>query len=747
MAQQLACPRCDFVLERPTGESPPTHCPACNGRLTCPRCGSPLQRHPEETALFHCSTCQADLAGSETGILFPADSGKPAFDLEVPGYEIQGELGRGGMGIVYRARQLSPDRPVAIKVLPLVYANNPTLLARFRKEANLAARLVDSHILPVYDVPLIKGVPVIVMPLIEGSDLGHILRDRAAIRRGRQLTGAHPWATLDDRAFLDQVLPILDQVVKAVVGLHRAGVLHRDIKPSNVLVDGRGNCWLSDFGLARTDDEGAGTRLGQGVGTAGYASPEQARGEGDVDFRSDVFSLGVTLYQALTLELPYGKKGVKSSTPPPIRPSRRQSHLAHDLDTVVLKALEPEQSSRYQSAETLQEDWAQVRKGLPPRWAKPAAWGKRLVPAARRHPWGILAGTTIALLVAVLGAMMIPSDPKEYRTVLVETEPKGARVVLVPLDPETSVPVPKRAIYPEALTPITIRKVPVGVYLVVAEVKGHGFHEVYRTVPLQGHPGHHGFFDDWEEQRDGTIQLPRISIPPSAVVKGMAFFQGGEFRMGTDALQGVPPYKTSVSPFFLDPTEVTVGEFKKAMKMLPPELANSPPPADFAVTYVNFFFALEYAERSGKRLPDEVEYEFAATEGGKKRFPWGNDATKITNWPLGKVKEPNYDKTATNPPAYGLFSNVAEWTDSRPTPYPTDSAESTDRVRDLNLGTRIIRGGPFPVVSGDPDPIGRHKHFEWDPRWRHSISPDARHPGLGFRCARSAKPRFLDSRK
>src|SRR5262249_27688599 len=151
----------------------------------------------------------------------------------------------------------------------------------------------------------------------------------------------HPWALLDDRRYLEKLLPLLDQVTAAVAAMHRGGVIHRDIKPSNILVDGKGDVWLSDFGLARLEERGTGTKLGLAMGTPGYASPEQARGE-PIANRADQFALGATLSQAITLDLPYGKERVREGTPAPAAPSRRLPALAKDFDAVILKALEPD---------------------------------------------------------------------------------------------------------------------------------------------------------------------------------------------------------------------------------------------------------------------------------------------------------------------------------------------------------------------------------------------------------------------
>src|SRR5438132_1364295 len=266
MSVPVLCPKCEFAMEHATGGTLLSRCPACGQRLTCPRCGSTLRSGAGETARLQCTSCHLDLGEQET-MPEPVLNGAGILPEQLPGFELRGEIGRGGMGIVYRAHQLSLRRDVAIKVLPPVMAGNLAALERFRNEATVAARLVDAHILPVFDVQEVQGLPLIVMPLIEGSDLGRIIRDRIACERGKEVANPHPWALLDDRAYLEHMLPLLDQLISAVTALHRGGVLHRDVKPSNVLVDGKGGVWLSDFGLARLEEHGAGTLLGQGVGT------------------------------------------------------------------------------------------------------------------------------------------------------------------------------------------------------------------------------------------------------------------------------------------------------------------------------------------------------------------------------------------------------------------------------------------------------------------------------------------------
>lgn len=746
MNQSVACPACRHALaENVDAGSPPT-CPHCGARVLCSACGSRLEKRPDETAELFCMRCQAPATRGDSTM---TDSGPPVAPSvpSLPGFEVLGELGRGGMGIVYRARQVHLDREVALKVLPPALAAQSHLMQRFRNEAAVAAKLVSANILPVFDVQEFQGAPVLIMPLVKGCDLGRIVRDRAASKEGGRPPYPHPWAQLDDAAYLAQVLPVLDQVVTAVAALHQEGVIHRDVKPSNVLIDEWGKAWLSDFGLARFEEEGVGTLTGQGMGTPGYMSPEQTAGVKDLDNRTDLFSLGVTLYQALTLDLPYGKKHVADHGPPPVAPSRRQPLLSRDFDTVILKPLERNRDDRYGSATELQDDWQRVRQGLLPR-ARKVGRTQRLLRTARRHPAQSVLALTAFLLIATLAAIAAHRAPDGTRSVRIETTLPGARIALVPIDPDTGEHLVDRIIRPREPSPLTLKRVPPGEYFVVAEVQGFGFHEVIRTVPAVGTPRAESLLEHqfWRENEDGTIVWPLISIVQhDKLVKAMAFFAGGSFRMGSASLPDTPPHQKDVPAFYLEPHEVTEKEFTQMADTTRP----APPLQrdDFPVASVSYDQALAYAERVGKRLPDEAEYEFAATNGGKEAFPWGDDATLLKDWTFGPVHEPSFDRTNTKTPVYGLYSNVAEWTSSKYAPYPGMPADLAARAKGSPLVRRgfdnafVVRGGRYCVVQGTPDV--KDGSPQWTPRHRFALKrDDATYSGLGFRCARSASPRY-----
>jgi formylglycine-generating enzyme required for sulfatase activity len=160
---------------------------------------------------------------------------------------------------------------------------------------------------------------------------------------------------------------------------------------------------------------------------------------------------------------------------------------------------------------------------------------------------------------------------------------------------------------------------------------------------------------------------------------------------------------------------------------------------DAPVTYVDFPHAVLFAEQSGKRLPTEAEFEYAATLGGTRDFPRGDDPEILQEWTFGRVRDPGLDVLPTEPPILGLYSNVAEWTQSRPMPYPT-APPLADSVKKLFMLCRVVRGGTWDIVQAKPV----REKFLWGPRWRHSAPTLDRHPGLGLRCARSDRPSCSD---
>jgi serine/threonine-protein kinase len=382
----------------------------------------------------------------------------------------------------------------------------------------------------------------------------------------------------------------------------------------------------------------------------------------------------------------------------------------------------------------------------------------------QRRRWQTTTAAAASLLLAALTLRPAPPAPETTvrRTVHLHTEPAGATAVLVPID-DYGEPVPTHAIRPSGKAPLTVPDVPAGDYLVVVNLPGYGFHEVYRRVPTPDQAQAMFPHNRWRQRPDGTIELPPITILPTAAVRlNMVRLDGGKFEMGADGWDGqswkgqvlTPAHERSVAPFYLDGDEVTTRRYKAVTKDLPPDLQRLYPktPADFdayPVTFVSFHMAREYAELVGKRLPTEAEYEFAATGGDKRRrYPWGDKAPENWDgvWKAGPVGHLGFDRSAHG--IRDLYSNVAEWTDSHQTAYAPRYHPSLLR-KGINgedffrryRQSRVVRGAPsFTVLPQVPCEM----ELAVGARGRFSVRMDATAAGLGFRCACSPGPRFLD---
>jgi predicted Ser/Thr protein kinase len=250
-------------------------------------------------------------------------------------YQIVAPLGEGGMAAVYKAYQPGMERYVALKILPRHFASDPNFVARFEQEAKVLAKLQHPHILPVFDFGEANGYTYIVMPFLQSSDLTALVRTQ----------------TLS----LAQIRRIISQVGDALDYAHSHGLIHRDVKPSNVLLDERGNCLLTDFGIAKILEGSTKlTATGGLVGTPIYMSPEQGLGE-KVDGRSDIYALGIMLYEMATGRVPYQAETpmavmIKHLNDPIPPPRRLNPALPETVERVILRALAKQPQDRYATA-------------------------------------------------------------------------------------------------------------------------------------------------------------------------------------------------------------------------------------------------------------------------------------------------------------------------------------------------------------------------------------------------------------
>ena len=337
----------------------------------------------------------------------PAVADGPASNL-LGDFRIIREVGRGGMGVVYEAEQTSLGRRVALKVLPFAATIDPRHLQRFQNEARAAACLHHGHIVPVYSVGCERGVYFYAMQFIDGQPLTAVIQElrqpggsdaapNGAVGAGTDTNAAARQSTLATlgpvrgRDYFRRVAELGVQAAEALDHAHQTGIVHRDVKPGNLLLDGRGNVWVADFGLAHFQHgEGSLTATGDLVGTLRYMSPEQALGKrAPIDHRTDVYSLGATLYELLTLRPAFEgtdrQELLRQIALEEPKPPRRIVRTAPaELEIIVLKAMAKNAAERYGTAQEMADDLRRFLGDKPIRARRPTLI-QRLRKWRRRH--------------------------------------------------------------------------------------------------------------------------------------------------------------------------------------------------------------------------------------------------------------------------------------------------------------------------------------------------------------------------
>jgi serine/threonine protein kinase len=380
---------------------------------------------------------------------------------ELGDYRILREIGRGGMGVVYEAEQISLGRRVALKVLPFAAALDPKQLQRFKSEAQAAAQLHHTNIVPVYGVGCERSVHFYAMQYIEGRTLAQAIAElRAQNPSGVAPANASPPTETyaPDSAVRAEIRPVPSaradtrpvavfsteksirsrqffgwaarlgiQAAEALDHAHQQGIIHRDIKPANLLLDARNNVWITDFGLAHMRSQVEVTMTGDLLGTLRYMSPEQALAKrAPVDPRMDIYSLGVTLYEILTLEPALNGrdreellKQIAFDEPRP--PRQINKAIPSELETIVRKAMEKDPAERYDTAQELADD---LRRYLEhkPITARPPT----LVQRARKWAWRH-SGVTVTAGVALGVLLVLTSLGLAVNNLLIRDEQKRTK--------------------------------------------------------------------------------------------------------------------------------------------------------------------------------------------------------------------------------------------------------------------------------------------------------------------------------
>lgn len=680
-------------------------------------------------------------------------------------YRLEEKLGEGGMGTVYKAKHVLIQNELAVKVLHSSLVADRHAVARFQREATAAARIKHPNAVGVTDFGRTEDeIVYIVMELFVGQSLRDIIENQ----------GPMP---------IERTVNIIRQVCLALDAAHRSGVIHRDIKPDNIVIEQgpQGDLVkVLDFGIAKLKDGPSGesggrlTRQGVIIGSPHYLSPEQCQ-NAELDARSDIYSLGIVLYEMFTADVPFKAPtpiavAMMHATETPAPVTEKRPDLPKSLELLIMRALEKDPNQRQQSALDLAQDLDRAcleigitvlpLPGVPSLSLPPNGEGSTDYPP-RQNTSTNLAKANVRVPApeeesgtngngnnksgGSAGLRKSDSFPKFSTTGSMAPEsalPKSGRLDqrsetpsfisrTSPLPPTTaSLGNPSATLLkfgqldqPEVKSSGKGPLIGIAVVIVAAVVLVGGYLIFFRTNPAT------------------TTQTPK-GDPVISVPAGMIYIKGGTFKMGINQDQAdksdryvSPQREVTIKAFYIDKTEITNQDYKKfidATKQPAPYYWKDnqfPPGTDLQpVTNVNWSEANAYAQWAGKRLPSEMEWEYAARGADARAYPWGKQwqeglaiskESSNTTQPVGSLP-----KGASPFGVLDMAGNVWEWTADTFAPYPGNEEPVDPRLKD----SKVIRGGSFKA----------EKKF-LTTYFRNMVKPDFSDTTLGFRCVKSAE--------
>ncbi|MFN7826938.1 MAG: SUMF1/EgtB/PvdO family nonheme iron enzyme [Acidobacteriota bacterium] len=616
-------------------------------------------------------------------------------------YEVISQFGEGGMGELYLGRHTRLAREVVIKTIRTEDFNPRQiehLRERLEREALIQSQLDHPNIVRVYDFIAVGEKTCIVMEHVPGRDLRKMILHetgpipaRRAIHLFKQILEAINYA--HNFNYVDKS------------GERHRGIIHRDLKPANILVTPEDLVKVTDFGIVKMRGVKGGTQMGFNPGTPEYMSPEQARGK-DLDHRSDIYSLGIVLYEMLTGRVPFDADGSGTSDyeirrghielPVP-RLSKFLPGIPQALELIVFKALEKDPDHRFQTASQFLDTIIQFESTGVVEVSHPTGPRKTVLQPPPPPPVAEDSGR----------------GGSDADTVISAPEGGATGKLEPPSRPEPS-PVPPTAPLPPSAgqrqpgRPLLL----IALGLVLVAAFGASWW-ILKQAPASALP---------EEAAPNAV-----SVPP-----GMISIPGGEFQMGRDDgnVYERPAHKIQVKPFYIDHYEVTNDEYAKFVR-----LTRRNPPAHWRegqyengearlpVVNVTWYEARAFCEWAGKRLPVESEWEYAARGRDNRLYPYGNEwKPRFSNARETGLDKPqavgSYPEGDSTFGVADLAGNVAEWTETEYLPYPGSQARRDD-------GHRIIRGGGFRVPAREQ--TATERFFD---------RPSASYDFVGFRCAK-----------